>query len=91
VATRNAHITPAQRAAAQGLISGARRSIVLCLRNPYDAGVMEGAGTLLLTCGDSAPSLRAAVDVLMGHFVPSGKLPVPLTMPDSTPAQPRTT
>jgi beta-N-acetylhexosaminidase len=91
VATRNAHITPAQRAAAQELISGAKRSIVLCLRNPYDAGVLEGAGTLLLTCGDSAPSLRAAVDVLMGHFVPSGTLPVPLTMPDSTPAQPRTT
>src|SRR5690606_17209861 len=45
VATRNAHINPAQRVLAQELIAASKRSVLLCLRNPYDAGVLEGAGT----------------------------------------------
>ncbi|WP_119066395.1 beta-N-acetylhexosaminidase [Aggregatilinea lenta] len=78
IATRNAHLNPAQRAVAQTLIATGQRTILVCLRNPYDAGVLEGAGTILLTCGDSAPSLQAAVDALQGRFVPTGKLPVSL-------------
>ncbi len=80
VATRNAHLFPAQRALAQDLIGRGKRVILLCLRNPYDAGVLAGAGTILCTCGDSSPSLDAAVEVLVGHCVPSAQLPVPLTM-----------
>jgi len=80
VATRNAHINPAQRVLAQELIAASKRSVLLCLRNPYDAGVLEGAGTQLLTCGDSRPSLQAAVDALLGLYTPTGQLPVPLTM-----------
>jgi beta-N-acetylhexosaminidase len=80
VATRNAHIIPTQQVLAQELIAAAKRTILLCLRNPYDAGVLHGAGTHLLTCGDSAPSIQAAVDALLGRFTPTGRLPVPLTM-----------
>ncbi|RPJ02723.1 MAG: glycoside hydrolase family 3 protein [Chloroflexi bacterium] len=80
VATRNAHLNPVQQAIAQELLSSARRSILLALRNPYDAGVLDGAGTVLLTCGDSAPSLQAAVDALLGRYAPAGVLPVPLKM-----------
>lgn len=80
VATRNAHLIPAQQTLAQELISRSKRVILLCLRNPYDAGVLSGAETILCTCGDSSPSLDAAVDALMGHFTPSAQLPVPLTM-----------
>lgn len=81
VATRNAHLYPAQRDAAQALIGAGRRVILLCLRNPYDAGVLSGMAATLFTCGDSAPSLQAAVDALLGRFVPAGRLPVPLVMP----------
>ena len=52
---------------------------LVCLRNPYDAGVIS-AGTVLLTLGDSAPSLRAAADALLGDYRPMGRLNVPLTM-----------
>jgi beta-N-acetylhexosaminidase len=81
VATRNAHLYPKQRDVAQDLIRRGRRTILLCLRNPYDAGVLSGMDATLFTCGDSTPSLRAAVDALLGHFTPAGRLPVPLVMP----------
>jgi len=76
LATRNAHLMPAQRALAQALIDLAPRTILLCLRNPYDADALTGAGTVLCTCGDSTPSLQTAVDALLGTFVPLGRLPV---------------
>jgi beta-N-acetylhexosaminidase len=81
VATRSAHLYPKQQETAQKLILSGRRTILLCLRNPYDGGVLAGQGTTLFTCGDSAPSLQAAVDALLGRFAPAGRLPVPLTMP----------
>ena len=64
----------------QQLLDSAKQSVLLCLRNPYDAGVLSGAGTVVCTCSDSMPSLKAAVDVLTGVFVPAAKLPVPLTL-----------
>jgi beta-N-acetylhexosaminidase len=76
LATRNAHLMPTQRALAQALIDLAPRTILLCLRNPYDADALTGAGTVLCTCGDSTPSLQTAVDALLGTFVPLGRLPV---------------
>lgn len=78
VATRNAHLQPAQQALAQRLLAEARQAVLLCLRNPYDAGALTGAGTVLCTLGDSTPSLEAALDALLGEFVPQGRLPVPL-------------
>jgi beta-N-acetylhexosaminidase len=80
VTTRNAHLVPAQMAAVQPLIGNGKKVILVCLRNPYDAGILTGAGTVICTCGDSAPSLRAAVEVLTGQITPSAQLPVPLTM-----------
>jgi beta-N-acetylhexosaminidase len=80
VATRNAHLIPRQRELAQELLSSGQKSVLLCLRNPYDAGVLTGAESVLFTCGDSAPSLAAAVEALVGHFSPTARLPVPLTM-----------
>lgn len=80
VATRNAHLFPAQQKLAQELVKGGKQVILLCLRNPYDAGVLAGVETILCTCGDSIPSLEAAVDALLGRFTPSARLPVPLVM-----------
>lgn len=80
VATRSAHLNEFQCNVAQDLLNAGKQTILLCLRNPYDAGVLRAAGTVICTCGDSVPSLEAAVDALIGAYVPGGKLPVPLTL-----------
>lgn len=82
LATRNAHLMPVQQQLAQEIINAAQRSVLLCLRNPYDAGVLTGAETVLCTCGDSRPSLQACVHALMGEFVPTGELPVAISVTD---------
>jgi beta-N-acetylhexosaminidase len=79
LATRNAHLNPAQMEAAQRLLAAGKLSVLVCLRNPYDAGALE-AGSVLLTLGDAEPSLEAAADALVGRYVPAGRLRVPLTM-----------
>ncbi len=81
VATRSAHLLPRQRAIAQELLDLAPKSILLCLRNPYDVEVLDGADAILCTCGDGTPSLRAAVEALLGRFTPTAALPVPLRRP----------
>jgi hypothetical protein len=77
LATRNAHISPVQRTVAEKLIN--KKTVLVCLRNPYDAGVFH-AETILLTLGDSYPSMQAASMALLGELSSNAKLPVPLTM-----------
>jgi hypothetical protein len=79
LATRSAHLMPEQAAMARNLLSRAQRSILLCLRNPYDAGILTGANAIFCACGDSTPSLQATADALFGEFVPTGRLPVQVT------------
>ena len=76
LATRSAHLMPEQEALANNLIRRARRLILICLRNPFDAGLLVGADAALCTCGDSAPSLEAAASALFGEFTPTGRLPL---------------
>lgn len=78
VATRSAHLISQQRELAQELLDLARKSVLLCLRNPYDIEALTGADAILCTCGDGIPSLQAAIDALLGRFTPSGRLPVPV-------------
>jgi beta-N-acetylhexosaminidase len=75
VATRNAHLNPGQLGAVERHLD--RTSVLVCLRNPYDAGVI-GADTVILTLGDSEPSLRAAADALIGDYKPRGRINMPL-------------
>jgi len=77
LATRNAHISPMQRTVAEKLIN--KKTVLICLRNPYDAGVLQ-ADTILLTLGDSYPSMQAVSMVLLGELTSNSKLHVPLTM-----------
>ncbi len=79
LATRNAHLYPAQLEAAQTLLAAEKQSVLVCLRNPYDAGALD-AGSVLLTLGDAAPSLEAAAEALVGGYEPAGRLRVPLTV-----------
>ena len=51
-------------------------AVLICARSPYDAGKLHGADTVICTMGDSEPSLRAAVAVICGDFVPTGQLTV---------------
>ncbi|MEQ8673108.1 MAG: beta-N-acetylhexosaminidase [Aggregatilineales bacterium] len=76
LATRNAHLNPEELEISQQILSTAGQVILLCLRNPYDILVLENVGTALCTCGDSRPSMRAAVQALLGQFVPTATLPV---------------
>lgn len=76
LAVRSAHLSEEKLAIAQRLIDTARRTVLVCLRNPHDAAALTGADTVICTCGDSTPSLQAAVSALMGEFVPAGTLPV---------------
>lgn len=82
LATRSAHLNPDQLAAARSLIAHARRTVVVALRNPYDADVLGNADSVVCTCGDAVPSLEAAVAVLAGDFIPTGSLPVSPTLDD---------
>jgi beta-N-acetylhexosaminidase len=79
LATRNAHLYPAQLDAARRLLVTGKPCVLVCLRNPYDAGALE-AGSVVLTFGDAAPSLKAAAEALVGGYEPAGRLRVPLTM-----------
>ncbi|MCC7449690.1 MAG: beta-N-acetylhexosaminidase [Anaerolineae bacterium] len=78
LATRNAHLNAGQLDLARQLMTAAQQVVLVCLRNPYDAILLNDANTILCTCGDSTPSLVAAVDALSGIFTPCGVLPVPL-------------
>jgi len=75
VATRNAHLNPLQLEAVKRHLD--HLSVLVCLRNPYDAGIIS-TDTVILTLGDSEPSLRAAADALIGDYKPKGRINVPL-------------
>jgi beta-N-acetylhexosaminidase len=75
IVTRNAHLSAEQASYIRDLSKRGKHVILLALRNPYDASLIEG-GTVLCTAGDSNPSLQAVVDALAGEFVPNGSLPV---------------
>ena len=78
LATRNAHLSPPQLKSAQSLIVRFRQVILVCLRNPYDAGALTGADAIICVNGDGNPSLKAAVDALCGDYLPAGNLTVSL-------------
>jgi beta-N-acetylhexosaminidase len=75
LATRNAHMMPAQKNIAEDLLKRTENSVLIALRNPYDAGALS-ADAMLCSNGDSSPSLAAVIEALQGKFLPSGKLPV---------------
>ena len=77
--TRNVHLAPAQLRLAQQVIDRAARTILICSRNPYDAGQLAGADTVICSHGDSEPSVVAAVEALCGDFVPAGQLTVDIS------------
>ena len=76
--TRNAHMQKSYLRLAQRIIDLSKGVLLVCARNPYDAGMLRGADTIICTNGDSQPSLQAAVDAICGDFIPDGELKVRL-------------
>jgi len=74
VVTRNAHMIAAQHHLASDLLTNGKQTILVVLRNPYDADVLS-ADAVLCTYGDSMPSLEAAAQALAGVYQPSGQRP----------------
>ena len=64
--TRNARMETAQLALAQAI----------CARNPYGAGLIEGADSVICSNGDSGPTLEAAGDAIFGVYRPGVSLTV---------------
>lgn len=75
IVTRSVHLRPYFVDFINDLLEITASSALICARNPFDARVFPQVGTVICTCGDSAPSLQAAADALRGEFVPQGKLP----------------
>jgi len=78
MATRNAHLMDTQLDIVKQVQAQAKQMILACLRNPYDALVVDNVDTVICTCGDSAPSLIALSEFLAGDIEAKGTLPVAL-------------
>jgi beta-N-acetylhexosaminidase len=81
VVTRSAVIDPPQTRLLERVAASEMPVIQLALRSPYDANLAPAIGTVLLTYGDQPSSVIAAVDVLIGATIPTGRLPVHLADP----------
>ncbi|GAB4529904.1 MAG: glycoside hydrolase family 3 protein [Anaerolineae bacterium] len=75
IATRNAHLNPAQSAAVHAIHAAVPKTVLLALRNPYDARLLPDS-MVLCSAGDSRPSLEALSMALRGEFVPAGQVRV---------------
>lgn len=74
IASRNAHLHATMADAVRALSQTSAHVMLLALRNPYDAALVEKA-TVFSTAGDSLPSLEALSEALVGAFEPGGRLP----------------
>ncbi|MEL6407209.1 MAG: beta-N-acetylhexosaminidase [Chloroflexota bacterium] len=75
IVTRNAHVHDAQGTLAGDLLNTAGETVLVILRNPYDADVLS-ADAVISTFSPSAPSLVAVTDALLGVYHPNGQRPV---------------
>lgn len=78
LAVRSVHLDAQLLEKARQLVKSAKNTVLLCLRNPFDATALAEATTVICSLSDSKPSLQAAVDALIGQFTPDGILPVAL-------------
>ncbi|MFH5801346.1 beta-N-acetylhexosaminidase [Haladaptatus sp. CMAA 1911] len=76
VCTSNAVSNPDQVTVVDTLRERGANPIVVATRNPYDLSAMPEVETYLTTYDDTAASLAAAVELLVGERTPTGRLPV---------------
>jgi beta-N-acetylhexosaminidase len=76
IVMRRAHLYPAQRAAIERILAVVPDAIVISAREPYDAGLFDGARNVACIYGDEEISLEGCADVLSGRAAADGRLPV---------------
>ncbi|MBV9440585.1 MAG: beta-N-acetylhexosaminidase [Candidatus Eremiobacteraeota bacterium] len=76
VVTRDAHLEPAQRDAAQRILALVPRTLAVSARSPYDAALGGAAGRAVCIYGDTSLAFEGCADVLTGRSVAVGTLPV---------------
>ncbi len=76
IASYNAHLYPAQAAAIKAVLAASKASVLVAIRNPYDAATISSAPTVLATYNGQNLSFEALRKVLLGEIAPKGKAPV---------------
>jgi beta-N-acetylhexosaminidase len=76
VASYNAHLSPARAAATNRVLSVSKASVLVAIRNPYDAATISSAATALATYNSQQVSIASLAKVLLGQIPARGKLPV---------------
>lgn len=88
LATREAHLFPAQAELANRVLALGRPTVVASLRSPFEIAALADPPTFLAVCADVPASLQAAAEALFGVVQPSGHLPVHLPgVPVAVPAR----
>jgi beta-N-acetylhexosaminidase len=77
---RRAHLHARQAEAIAALVARFPDALVVSLLEPYDLPLFAGARHLLAAYGDDAASIGGLADVLFGNSMPTGTLPVDLTL-----------
>ncbi len=83
VATINAHLDPPQATLMERILRLGKRAIGVAVGNPYDISAFPELRTYLVTYEYTRPALAAAVRVLFGESIATGRLPV--TIPGISP------
>jgi beta-N-acetylhexosaminidase len=65
-----------QRMLVRALREAAPRVVLAAITEPYDAGMVAGGGTMLLTYSATPGAVDALVRVLLGRVPPTGRLPL---------------
>lgn len=76
VGTHNAHLHPAQAELVNRVAQAGSPVVVVGMRNPYDLAEFPEVGTFIAAYSFRDCSMRAAVEVIFGSTVPTGRLPV---------------
>lgn len=76
IASYSAHLYPVQAAAIEAVLEASGASILVAIRNPYDAATISSARTALATYNGQDVSFEALRKVLLGEIAPKGKAPV---------------
>lgn len=78
VPVNDINVNSAQASLVQSLVDAGNPVIVIAHRNPFDAMLLPGSVTILVTYGFNPPMREALRNVLAGKTEPAGVLPVDL-------------
>jgi len=77
---RRAHLHPSQAQAIATILQRYPDAVVVSLLEPFDLPLFGAAHHLLATYGDDSASIGGVADVLFGSSMPTGRLPIFLSL-----------